>query len=306
MAYRPQWYDNSSKGSRAGNWFSDKPAWLLILITTFAIYLVQRYMASSGSDALSQVLGIRAWWPGEGAVPPSLVEDAAGRRMIVPGTPGDASFNWFFPVQAFTYLLVHSARDFWHVFGNMLFLFFLGRELEQALGRSGFLRLYITGGVVGGLACWLSALLQGSVVPTIGASGAVYAVMVLYAFRWPRRTIFIYFMPVPIWLLVAFKVFNDLSGFLSGAGEASGTAVLAHLGGATIGFLWFKRGDLVAQADMTRRRVVSERQAKQSADGRREMDRILGKIQAEGLGALSTKEREFLNRRSKELRERGS
>lgn len=306
MAYRPQWYDNKSKGSGVAGWFGDKPAWLLILIATFAVYLLQRYMAGSGSDALAQTLGIRAWWPGDGAVPPSIGIDADGRQFLVPGSPGDTSFNWLFPVQAFTYMLVHSVGDFWHVFMNMLFLFFLGRETEQALGRAGFLRLYVTGGVIGGLACWVSALLQGSAVPTIGASGAVYALMVYYAFRWPRRTIFIYFMPVPIWLFVAYRVFTDLTGFLSGAGEASGVAVLAHLGGAAIGYVWFKRGDVVIHADMARRRVVAEKQAQQTAGSRREMDRILAKIQAEGLSALSNKEREFLNRRSKELRERGS
>jgi len=298
LAYRPGWYKNDARPAGAASWFGNLPGWGVVLVVTFGVWLLQMlFVKLYHIEPLSEWMGIRAWWPTalEG------VRDPAGRTLV---DPNNLSFNWLFPIQTVTYMLVHDPTSIGHVFFNMLFVFFFGRGIEAQVGRAGFFRLYLAAGIAGGLACWLAALLAGSPIPTIGASGAVYGVMVLYAFKWPRHTIFIYFMPVPIWLFVAWRVFSDLQGFLIDDGT-HGVAYLAHLLGATVGYVWFKRGDVVWQADLTRRRHKAEKQSQQSADSRREMDRILGKIQAQGLGSLSAKERGFLDRRSKELRESG-
>jgi len=170
------------------------------------------------------------------------------------------------------------------------------------MGRSGFLRLYITGGVLGGLAQWLTYLISGHDIHVIGASGAVYAVMLLAVLRNPQRTLIIFPLPIPIplWILVAFFVLGDVNGLLFGGGP---TAYLTHLVGAGVGFVWFKRGDLVARAHGNYKRSKKAQNLEVKAVDRREMDRILGKIQIEGLSSLTKSERTFLNQRSRELRE---
>jgi len=90
-------------------------------------------------------------------------------------------------------------------------------------------------------------------------------------------------------------------GFAAGAGT---TAHLAHLGGALMGFVWFRRGDVVAQVQMKRRREKAQKHAEAHSSERREMDRILAKIQTSGLSSLDKAERSFLDRRSRELRQK--
>ena len=73
----------------------------------------------------------------------------------------------------------------------------------------------------------------------LGASGAVTAVMVLYALHYPTRVIYLFmFLPIPIWLFVVFQVAQDLFGFLGG--EAGGVAVSVHLAGAAFAFVYYK------------------------------------------------------------------
>lgn len=286
MAFRPEWYKDQPRRRSFGG-MADWSAVRLILTLTFGVFVLQFLVArTTGSDLLATWLGLRSWWP-----------DPAG---------GTGGFNLLFPVQLVSYMLVHSlGSGIWHIGGNMLFLFFFGRELEAQLGKAGLLRLYLTGGIVGGLAMWVTGLVVGHTVPTIGASGAVYAVMVLYALRWPRRTILILFpfpIPVPVILMVGFKIAMDLNGLILGG---SATAYLAHLGGAVVGWLWFRQGDVVGRLQQKARQVKQEKVAAADSDDRREMDRILRKIQAEGLTSLSTSERTFLERRSRELKQRG-
>jgi membrane associated rhomboid family serine protease len=256
----------------------------MFVLQWFAANLMGR---SGGLDPLADLLGLRAW-----------IETGPT------GGPSDKVFNLFFPVQLVTYMVVHSL-SLSHVGFNMLYLWFFGRELEATMGKQGFLRFYITGGVVGGLAQWVLNMTQGDAFPVVGASGAVYAVLALYALKWPRRTMIIFpiLIPIPVIFILGFKVVGDLMGFLEGA---PGVAFLAHLGGAAVGLLWFRRGDVVARAQDTVKRKRNEKVLAAESDDRREMDRILRKIQASGLTSLTPEERSFLDRRSKELRERSS
>ena len=260
----------------------------LILTVTFAMFVLQLIAAQLGGgasvgglDPLGGLLALRAYFL-----------DAQGQTH----------FNLLFPVQLVSYAFVHEL-SLGHVGFNMLYLWFFGREIEAHLGKSGFLRLYLTGAVVGGLAQWVLYLTEGQAGSVVGASGAVYAVMVLYALKFPRNTILIFpfFIPIPVIFLMAFKVAGDLMGALSGAPN---TAFLAHLGGAAVGLLWHRRGDVVVKTQDKLRRHRAAKVDEAESDDRREMDRILRKIQANGLASLTGAEREFLDRRSKELRQR--
>jgi membrane associated rhomboid family serine protease len=285
VAFRPNWNDQSKRRSGLLGATQDWSA-LRVIFTVcgavFALQLAADLAAGQGGNTfMEQVFGLRSWT----------------------GTPPDTSFNFLFPVQLFTYMVLHSTGDLSHIFWNMLLLWFFGRELEAIMGKAAFLRMFVIGGLIGGVLQWGYNLYTGDAIPTIGASGAVYTVMVLYACKWPRRVIWFIFppIPVPILLFVAFKVLGDFLGFAGGGGGH--VAHLVHLGGAAVGLLWFRKGDVLAQVQTKHSREKAAKINKKEASGRREMDRILGKIQASGLSSLDREERGFLDSRSKELRE---
>jgi membrane associated rhomboid family serine protease len=124
-----------------------------------------------------------------------------------------------------TNMFVHY--DFWHIFGNMLTLFYFGRALLQLVGQNRFLLLYFGGGILGNiLYIWLGA--PQSIA--IGASGAVYAIAGALAIMIPRVRVFAYFfIPMPLWLLVL--VFFVLWSFIPGV------AWQAHVGGLAAGLI---------------------------------------------------------------------
>ncbi|MCB9899345.1 MAG: rhomboid family intramembrane serine protease [Planctomycetes bacterium] len=282
MSFRPEWYQDRS--SRPGGlWgMGDWSGFRVILTITGAFWAIE-FLAGTlfgGSTPLASLMALRAW----------NITDA-----------NELSFNLLFPLQCFTYMLQH-APGLSHIGWNMFFLYLFGRELEAFMGKDAFLRLYVVGGFVGGLVQWAVAVVTHDPTPVVGASAAVYSVMVLYVLRWPRRTIFLLFPPIPLpaALLVGIKVLGDIGGAFAGA---TGTAHFAHLGGALMGLVWWKSGDFVGRFSMRRKRTKAEKQSQKHEPDRREMDRILAKIQAQGLGSLTSKERAYLDRRSRELRE---
>ena len=285
MAFRPNWYDESSRRSSLGRAVQDWSGMRWVFTVCAVVYAAQLVAHSFGSNVMEDVFGLRAW--------------------TLSGTPQAPAltFNFLFPVQLLTYMVLHSPSDIWHIFWNLLLLWFFGRELEAMMGKAAFLKLLLVGGLVGGLMQWGYGLYTDSTIPTIGASGAVYTAMVLYSCKWPRRIIWLIIppVPVPVLLLVVFYVLNDLMDFARGSG--GNVAQLVHLGGALVGVLWWRKGDVIAQVQMKRSRDKAAGVAKKESSGRREMDRILGKIQISGLSSLDDKERAFLDKRSKALRE---
>lgn len=277
MAFRPNWYENESRRSRFS--WSGPAQWsgvtfmLALIGAGFALQLVI-------DDRIGFYGALRAWWPSE--------------------IGGPKVFNLAFPIQILTYGFFHAS--FQHIFWNCFLLWMFGRELEASYGKRGFLRLYLGGVIAGGLMQWAYWLFTGDNNFVVGASGGVFALMVLWALKWPRRTIYLNFLfPVPVWVLVgAYVLFNVLDLV---KGTAGSTSVLAHLGGAAFALLWFRRGDVVARVVVQRKRVKAERENTEHAADRREMDRILSKIQSSGLSSLDSRERSFLDRRSRELRQ---
>ncbi|MFH1196041.1 MAG: rhomboid family intramembrane serine protease [bacterium] len=138
----------------------------------------------------------------------------------------------FYPWQLITYQFLHA--DFWHIFFNMLMLWMFGMELENMWGSKKFLIYYLLCGIGGGLL----QLTSPSAGPTIGASGAVFGIMVAFAMSFPDRYIYIYFLiPVKAKYLIGFLIVFE---FLSvGNTTMSFVAHLAHLGGAITGFIFF-------------------------------------------------------------------
>jgi membrane associated rhomboid family serine protease len=146
----------------------------------------------------------------------------------------------FWQLLTATFLHAHL----WHLLGNMWFFWIVGREMESLYGSRDFLAFYLSTAVVSTLAWVVIAAVSGQnpAIPMVGASGAVMGTMMLFTLFYPRREILFFFIPMPIWLLLAFYlVYPLVAPALSGG--TSSTAVEAHLAGAGFAYL-FKQFDL--------------------------------------------------------------
>lgn len=124
-----------------------------------------------------------------------------------------------------------------HLIFNLIGLWAFGRDLGRALGWKTLLNLYVVGGVAANVGHVLYSIGSGDLSPTLGASGAVMAVAVVYGAMWPNREIlFNFFIPVPAAVLVGAYVLLDVLGVL---GAGSGVANAAHLAGAAYGLAWW-------------------------------------------------------------------
>ena len=151
------------------------------------------------------------------------------------GRIGPEIIEWsFYPWQLVSYQFMHGS--FTHILFNMFMLWMFGMEIEHIMGSKKFLLFYLLCGVGAGLLqILLSPALSDSLAPTIGASGAVYGVMIAFAMFFPDRYVFIYFL-IPIkakYLIAILVVFEFLS-----VNEPSVVAHLAHIGGAITGFIF--------------------------------------------------------------------
>jgi len=129
-----------------------------------------------------------------------------------------------------------------HLVFNMLVLYWAGSRLEDRLGSREFLFLYLSAGLFAGLFRFgLQFMDLAPRNPALGASGAIMALMVIYAFCYPHDRVVLWFLfPMPVWLLVVIYVALDISGVLGGGGGGIGYAV--HVGGALYGLLYYQSG----------------------------------------------------------------
>ncbi|MBK8983143.1 MAG: rhomboid family intramembrane serine protease [Ignavibacteria bacterium] len=150
----------------------------------------------------------------------------------------------FYPWQIFTYMFLHGG--FFHLLLNMFALWMFGVELENMWGQKRFLYYYFLCGVGAGLSNLLIAPLFTSVGPTVGASGAVYGILVAFGYLFPDRNIYIYgILPVRAKYLVIFYMLLEI--FAVAGGQESNIAHIAHLGGGLVGLVYmlvvFKRSN---------------------------------------------------------------
>jgi membrane associated rhomboid family serine protease len=151
------------------------------------------------------------------------------------------SSPFFRPYQIVTYMFMHGS--FWHLFFNMFALWMFGVELEHVWGPRRFLVYY--------LACGLGAAALHfllSSVAIIGASGAVFGILLAYGFMFPNRQLMLLFPPIPLkakYFVIGYGLIELLSGF---NGSSDGIAHFAHLGGMAVGLvlllIWRKQGRL--------------------------------------------------------------
>jgi membrane associated rhomboid family serine protease len=144
----------------------------------------------------------------------------------------------FLPWQVVSYAFLHG--DFGHLFFNMLGLWMFGSELEQVWGRKRFIQFYTASLLAGAVVQLLVAPLLGSQAPVVGASGALFGLLLGYALLFPNRTIMLLIPPIPMKARTFAIVFGVLALLLGVSGAARGVAHFAHLGGMLGGWLMMR------------------------------------------------------------------
>lgn len=198
--YRTQYSSGVGLGGRI------TPGIKALILTNVAVFALQKLAPFLGPSPIEPIFGLT----------PSLV---AG--------------GWVW--QIVTYMFLHSTSWLGHLLLNMLMLWMFGTEIERAWGTREFVKYYFICGIGAGLTSCL--LFWNST--TIGASGAVFGVMLAYAFLFPNRQILFWFIfPMRALTFVLLCAGIELYSLLS---LSDGVAHIAHLGGMLFGFLYLKR-----------------------------------------------------------------
>jgi membrane associated rhomboid family serine protease len=266
--------------------------------------------------------------------------DLVLRPIVIGGTPvfhllAGYLMLWplgthFYPWQILSYMFLHGG--FLHLFFNMLVLWIFGTELEQLWGSRRFLLFYLACGVGAGLSNLFVAPLFGEVGPTVGASGAIFGLLIAFGMLFPDRPIYLYFLlPVKAKYFVAGYIGLEL--LLGITQTTDGLAHFAHLGGAAVGFLlvlkdlrsfrpagpmwrsaaaekgngpdrrrpWREAGGEIREArfyDINTGRALGDRKEENPQEV---IDAILDKISRGGYQSLTEEEKRILNEASRKI-----
>jgi membrane associated rhomboid family serine protease len=173
-----------------------------------------------------------------------LVTSFAGSLLRYLGLVPTIVIHDFWIWQLVTYMFLHGG--IFHILFNMLALWMFGAELERIWGTRYFLKFYFVTGIGAGVLTVLFSMLpfgfayqvQHSII--IGASGAIYGLLLAYAMYFPDRPIYMYMLfPIPAKIFVA--IMGAIALF-SSLGESGGIANATHLGGLLVAYLFLKNG----------------------------------------------------------------
>ena len=214
--------------------------------------------------------------------------------------------------QLVTYMFLHGGLM--HLFFNMWILFMFGTAVEKYWGRKQFLTYYFFTGIGAGICSLVTSL--NSSIPVVGASGAIFGLLVAYAMLFPDSIILVFFiLPMKARHAVLLFAAIDLMGALSNPG--TGIAYFAHLGGALFGYLYLKNEWIrlrlyrfagfnikgwFKKTQQSRRKKTIKRKKKQQDDLDSRVDEILDKINRYGIGSITTEERQILERKRRQTK----
>jgi len=274
MKYRLEF--NPSEVSYKSQFFTD--AIRTIVLVNVAVYILQSL--SGKEDVFFRLFGL---------VPSSFLSEL----MI-----------W----QPFTYMFFHapfySSVGISHILLNMLGLWVFGRELEQAWGKNNFLKYYFVTGIGSGLVTFLFQINSDS--PVIGASGAVYGVLLAYGLSYPNRMLYIWgIIPVKsLWLVIIMGTI----AFFGLLGNADGISHITHISGMVIGYFMLNKKWRWRELLFKIRKKTIEFQVQRHEEKvaknimlKKDIDLILDKIQKEGFSSLTSKEKNKLYESSKDM-----
>lgn len=188
------------------------PAALVIIGLTVLAYLVQ-------GAAFVEALRVFALWP---LATPSTLQ--LGSNFLATG---------FEPWQLISYGFLHGGWG--HLFFNMFALYMFGLPIERAWGTRRFVIFYVICLIGAGLVQLLVAAISGEIYPTIGASGAVFGILLAFGMMYPNTPLMLLFPPIPIkakWFVLGYGILTLIFGV---TGTMPGVAHFAHLGGMIFG-----------------------------------------------------------------------
>ena len=254
------------------------PAVKLLLVVNFSIFIIQQITGLFSYGALEQIFGL------------------SHNGLVY------HHFAW----QLVTYMFFHGG---WlHIFFNLFALWMFAGELEQLWGTKAFLKYYLLSGIGAGVfialmnAYFVSKNPDMMFLPTLGASGALYALLLAYGMIWPNREVLVYFLfPVKIKYVVIFFGLLEFFGTLSSAqGKGDSISHIGHLGGLITGFIilqiWKKhsapkgRGFLGNLARKWRLRR-KQKEINTRIKAKETIDLLLEKIARQGMASLTAEEK---------------
>lgn len=208
------------------------PAIKALIVANVAVFLLMWFMPTGLKNALQEFLGL---------LPVSI-------------------FQGFRVWQPVTYMFLHDTNAIGHILFNMLALWMFGTELERMWGTNAFLRYYFATGVAAAVTTILVSLAPFPSTArlfytvTIGASGAIYGLLLAYGLTFPNRPIYIYFIfAIPAKYFV--MIMGAIALLSSMGGSGSGIAHITHLGGLVAGYVML-RGRQLSPANEVRYRYL--------------------------------------------------
>ena len=205
--------------------------------------------------------------------------------------------------QIFTYSFIHGG--FFHIFFNMFVLWMFGKDLENQWGTKDFLIYYFVCGMGAGFITILFGI--NSIIPIVGASGAIYGLLVAYGFTYPNRLVYLYgLFPLKVKHMVL--GLGVIAFFASMSASQSNISHITHISGMIIGLImmyfnlswsglkmWYFKFRL---KKISQQSTINNDKEKQM---RQKVDEILDKLNDNGWESITAKEEKYLNQASKKL-----
>ena len=204
--------------------------------------------------------------------------------------------------QPLTYMFLHGGV--WHVLINMFVLWMFGSELERLWGKTRFIKFYFFTGIGAGTVTMIFS--YSSMIPIVGASGAVYGILLAYGLIYPNRKIYLYgIIPIKsIWFVIAV----GLLAFISSINNNSNISHLTHLSGMVVAYLILKNPFKLKTIWFSIQKKFIENKLKKENRERFKRKKIelnlnfiLDKINREGYDSLTKEEQDRLYKSSKAL-----
>lgn len=212
--------------------------------------------------------------------------------------------------QLFTYLFLHDIRGFAHIFFNMYALLIFGMPIEQEWGSRRFLIYYFFTGIGAGITIYVISLISpgpASFIPTIGASGAVFGLLLAFGILYPNAELLLFFF-VPIKAKYLVILYGALELFLELQGGLGNISHLGHLGGLFFGivyFIFFRKHAISFKTKILQNRIMKnleehtktlQEKSSSATDRNTEFKvSILKKLERLGPDALNDDEIQFIN-----------
>ena len=205
--------------------------------------------------------------------------------------------------QLLTYLFIHGG--FFHLFFNMFVLWMFGKDLETQWGKNEFLFYYFTCGMGSGLFTALFSL--NSIIPVVGASGAIYGLLLAYGFTYPNRLVYLYgLFPLKVkYMVIGLGV---IAFFASMSAGSSGVSHITHLSGMIIGFvvMYYNFNWKGIKLWYFQKRLQNLKKKQKSKDEeeiamKKRVDQILDKLNDSGWESLTEQEEQYLTKASKRI-----